>query len=844
MIVGIWVSKSIIQLEAITWFALACGAVCGSIVFVMMAPERFWRVCRSVLMLVAILFLSAGWLQLRVLQTPPHRLDAIATHQVGEPVATHQRIPVHVQGVILDSVQTIHTPRRVGDPPMWGTQSTRTRIRVERVYATDQNGLGTWIRASGIARVILPTTEQSGVNHSSVVGAGDRVEMIALYSIAGGARNLGDPDYRSMSAQSNQVGTLIVTDNSMIQTLRASGLWDRTQSAHLRLRDLIQSRALRAIGALEQDASDIERQRLGMLSALLLGQRDPSFGEVYKSFQRVGVSHVLAISGFHLALVIFLCVFAIRAVGEHPKIEAAIIISILIIGALVIPMRPPIVRAGLIVIAMVLAGSVGRRYDRMTILAWVGTGLLIWRPLDAFSLGYQLSMGITALLILLSVGSKPTALETLAGSLPSRLKRSGGVWRQLAHKLGSAIWMNIACWLVAMPTILYHTGIVSLLAPFVSVVLIPMVMALMAIGYVQITIGVVHPELASHTMIATDLLAQMVRWFVVEIDGWDGSSFRARQPSALWTLGATFVIVMLVTRQWKTRRKVTMSGVCIVLVWFGASTYAWQRNPLLRIDMIDVGDGSCVLVGSGSDGVIWDCGSLDRRVEDTVVEIVHKRKLRVRDVIITHDNIDHYNAIPELVDVLGIERVWITRRMIDHPSRTWIECSQLLVHMGVEIKELAINQQLTIGSATIDCLWPDPAKVEGLSDNDTSAVVMIRVQTQSDHQPTRSVLLCGDIEGPAITNILSAYEPLHADIIELPHHGSAKANAIEFVEVVNPGIVLQSTGPTRLNDPRWDRVRNDRIWYTTAQGGGAWVSIANDGSITHGWAVGDDAPRD
>lgn len=844
MVVGIWISKDALHLEAMTWFAIACGLVSVSIVIPSMLSNRFGWATRSGLMFIAIIAIGGGWFAFRIVQSPPDRLDAIVENQRRDLSANNERIPIQIQGTILDHVQTHHRDRRVGDPPMWSTQSTHTRIKVDRAYSVNQRGLGSWINATGIARVLLSNENLDGANESEAVNAGDRVEMIALYSSTNGARNLGDPDYRSMSAQSNQVGSLIVTDGSMIQVLNTNGLWGKSRSAILKARGLIQWRALSAIGAIDTQSSASNREQRGMLSALLLGQRDPGFGEVYKSFQRVGVSHVLAISGFHLALVIFLGVFAIRIVGEHPRIEVWVIVSILVIGALIIPMRPPVVRAGSIVVAMLIAGSIGRRYDRLTILAWVGGALLIWRPLDAFSLGYQLSMGITALLVILADRSSHDALKNLAIPASDVSKRSAGVWSRCARKLGAVMQINIACWLVAMPAIMYHAGIVSVLAPLVSVVLIPMVMVLMIVGYVQIAIGVVSPELASNTIVVTDGLAHIVRWFVVEVDGWSGSSFRSGQPSAIWTLIATFIVALIVTKRWKLKRALTMSCACVIIIWFGISTLAWNGNALLRIDMIDVGDGSCIIVGSGSDGIIWDCGSLDRRVADSIVQAVHHRRIRIRDVVITHDNIDHYNALLDLVSELGVERVWITQRMIQSPSKTWTHFAKQLSMMGINIKELAIDQQLAVGHATIECLWPDPAQLEGLGDNDTSAVVMVRVQTNATEPIARSILLCGDIEGDAIRQIFNAHPHLRPDIMELPHHGSAKSDAIEFVNQINPSVVLQSTGPSRLNDQRWDHVRNQRVWYATALRGGAWVAISKDGTITHGWAVKDALRRD
>ena len=73
-----------------------------------------------------------------------------------------------------------------------------------------------------------------------------------------------------------------------------------------------------------------------------------------------------------------------------------------------------------------------------------------------------------------------------------------------------------------------------------------------------------------------------------------------------------------------------------------------------------------------------------------------------------------------------------------------------------------------------------------------------------------------------------------ADILELPHHGAYIDPAVEFLHLVNPGVVLQSTGPRRAADTRWNPHMAGRAWYCTPRSGGAWVSVDPDGSIRSG----------
>lgn len=808
-------------LGPVLWFSAAGVMACGSI-----SLRGRWR---GVCLVVCVGLASAGWTLARTDTRGTDRLDRV----VGAIGPKQQRVPVEIEAVVIEPVRTQRRVRGLADPPMWPQTRSQAWVRVGRVYATDAHGRGSWVDASGDVRLLVPK--------GTLMAAGSRVRVLGMYAPSRGARNAGDRDWRAVSAQSGRVGTIVVGDAAQIEPLGPGGLWDRVVGGVLGLRWLVRGRAMAAIG-LDADAGGMNEGDEGdeggaMLAALLLGQREPSFEGVYETFQRVGAAHVLAISGFHLALVVLLAVVLVRAVGEHPGLEALIVVGVLGAMVLVIPMRPPIVRAAVIVGALLVTGAAGRRYDRMTVLAWVGVGLIVWRPLDALGLGYQLSMGVTGLLVVLSDRNRHALLDRNTMVLVGAIERPRGAIKRSAQWLGDTARTNLACWLVATPAIVYHAGLVSLLAPVVAMVLIPMVMVLMVAGYVQIVVGVVAPGAGVYGVGAVHTLAGVVMGFVAWADALPGAWARVDRVSAWWAIGATLLAALVVTRAVRWRWPVVL-GLCVVAAgWVFVEPLVWRQRAPVRIDMLDVGDGSCVLVHSGGRGLVWDCGSLDRRVGESTARAARALGIgRLSDAVVTHDDLDHFNGLPELARLTGIERVWITDRLMDSPSRAWARVAGALTGSGVEIKRIGAGDTLTIGRARLEILWPDPARVTGFEDNDTSVVARLTIAGNGERSP--SVLLTGDIEAAAMDAIVSTYPGLDADVIELPHHGSARDRAYGFVRDLSPAVVLQSTGPTRLDDERWAWARRGRDWYTTAAGGGVWVTLGEDGRIEHGWVRG------
>lgn len=822
------------HLSSVMQFSLAC-AYLGISLFIRGRT-------RSFLYFIGILLLAGGWFQLRTRQVSIHRLDqVIAAHH--DDVGNHTRIPIEIIGVISEPLREITTDPQPGDPPTWATPKTQTLVHVEQVYLTDQDQRGTWTNANGRLRVLLPDGYLELFDKTQLqeqIKPGDRVQLIGMYRMPSSARNIGEPDWSMLSAQSGRVGTLIIPNQALIEPVAYTDFFARSKGMFIRFRSQLQVRAMRSLGLDSAELGKAVSPQQAMLGALLLGHREPAFGEVYESFKRIGVAHVLAISGFHLALVIMIGAFGIRIIGEHPRAELVIVLTILVLGVLVIPLRPPIVRAGVIVVLMMLAGRSGRRYDRMTVLAWVGVGLLIWRPMDVFSLGYQLSMGISALLVMLAdplPTKNPTAV--IANQIAAR-----GVAHQSKRWFCDALKTNFACWAVAAPTIVYHAGIVSIFAPLVAVVLIPLVMILMIVGYGQIAIGVVSPDLGTHSAIIVNAIADAVLGSIQWIDGIPGSSVRVGGRNGitgvtgmLWVVACTWIIGALVTHRVELKNRWIQGAGIILASWFFVGPVILQERSVLRLDMLDVGDGTCVLLQSDGQALLWDCGSLNRRVGGMTGDVAHALGVsNIKDAVVTHDNLDHFNGLIDLTPRVGLERVWISKRMVDDPSWAWQQTAERLESMSVQLIEIRNGTNIQVGNSSLSCLWPDPDSIDGMGDNDTSVVMRVDIDVQLKPY-TRTVLLTGDIESDAIDALLNRNPQLKVDIIEVPHHGSAKESAMDLIALLNPQVVLQSTGASRLNDVRWETLRAQQDWYATAERGGIWVRILRDGTIEHGWAV-------
>ena len=717
---------------------------------------------------------------------------------------------------------------------MWAGVRGRCGVRVEEVMTAEG-----WVRASGVVRVVM------GVEDGDGIRAGDVVEVVGVMRGNRGARNVGDRDWDLVANMEGRAGVISVVGGGGVEVVgdggRGFGGWI---SVLRRWREVVRERAMAGLGLVgdwEEDSGKV------VVGALLLGERTGGAGrEVERGFARVGVGHVLAISGFHVALLVGVCVLFLRVLGvERAWVEGVVVCLVFVVMCVLVPVRVPMVRAMVLIGGLMVGRGLGRRYDTMTVLGWVAFGLLVWRPLDVLGLGWQLSVGVTGLLVWMGrVGDIGGVGGKITGGTP--VPRGFGV--VLGSGLGwvwKGLRVNGACWLLAMPAVMWHVGVVSVVGVVMAVVVASMAGWLMVVGYGQVLVGVVWPGAGEKTVGIVEAVSGWVAGFAGWVDGFGWSSVRGVNLGVGWTVFATVVVWLVLTRA-VTRSRLVIA--CVVLIVWGGIEYRVRGFvDGVRVEMVDVGDGSAYLVRSGWETMVYDCGSLDYRVGGTVERVARARGVRTIGVaVVSHDNLDHFNGLVELARAgVGFDRVYVGAAMERDPSRAWSAVRAELVARGAEVVVMGAGDGFVFGEARVECV-SGGEMLEGMGSNDTSLVVRVELETKIG---ARAVLMTGDVAGVGI-GMIGDDDLEGVVVMELPHHGSMNASVRGLVERVDPAVVLQSTGGERV-DGRWLEFHTGRRWYASGAGGvggggtgggtggGAWVEVGRDGVVRSGWSVGE-----
>lgn len=726
---------------------------------------------------------------------------------------------------LLDVEGTIVTPPRVERAQRgrmaafawYAKPVTRFELAADRTF--DEAGLPTKVTGRIWVRVGEGDAE---------LRAGQRIRVLGMASLLEGPGNPGEKDTRLRAEERGIAGRMRVDSRGTLSLLPARGIMDDVTRLWLGGISDIRSRARHW---LEEGAEDDPSRAL--LVGLLLGETSDSMRELTGAFSRVGLAHVLSVSGFHLIAFVGTLVLIIRLHGEHPRVEPLLVAASVLVYLVLIPAQAPIVRAGVMTLGLLLSESAGRRYDRLNTLALVLAAIVIWRPMELWDIGCQLSFLSVAALI---VFARPLR-ERLFGERRNRDELAPfGVCLEWFK---DALAASIAAWLFTAPLVAYHLGVVSPLAPLATLVTLPLGILVIGLGYAAVVMGLLLPWIADPARWLIDGGAEMLAGTVLWIDTLPGSVnyLRGAGASAAWTIGAMLVIGWWMTRA-SPRRMADIAALAALAVWtiVRFTSFALPSNMVFRMDSLDVGDGSCHLLRSGDDAVMFDCGSswyaIGERVIPMAVRALHAPA--VRTVVVSHADIDHFAGLLDVARPLGVRRVLVSesfqQQAVDNPDGAAAFVSRGLLDLGVKVETVVRGDEIKLGQTTLRVLGPSHGSIWD-SDNEGSLIIKLTIPT-SDGQ--RGVLLCGDVAAAGIASIRAAEPSLHAEIMEAPHHGSARSDAIEWVRDVDPLVVVQSTGPSRIDDPRWEKVRAGRECRTTATGGAIWVQVARDGAITTG----------
>lgn len=702
-------------------------------------------------------------------------------------------------------------------------------------------------RVSGAERLVVrASTYRSATGHGAARGlvavtvahptrawpAGVRVRFVARLRRP---RNFGNPggyDMRRALARRGVFVTAFLWDD---RTLALASGDDDGLMARL---DRALGSARGAIGA-AVDAASAEPAR-GFLRAVLIGEDGALAADTRRALARTGLSHVVSVSGFHLAVVAAAAVVVGRRLllrSERLTLAWNVAKLAALAGAVPVGVYAalaggsiPASRSLLMYGTFVVALLADRRTDGVRSLAAAALVLALLVPDVAADISFELSFVSVAALVLVAV---PPARRS------SPAARTW--WRTVLGVVAASLRVACAAAAATVPLTAWHFQQVSLIAPIANLVALPLLgPATLLPGLAALPLVAFIPSLAVALLRLAALAADVGLRLATALAAVPAAACETPMPNGAEVALAYAVLAapLVWPRMRRPFRRVMVAGL-LALVAVDVAYWTWERawSPRLRVTFLSVGQGDAAVIElpRGGGAVVVDGGGLPGAFdtgERIVAPFLRSRKIRRLEALaLSHPQLDHYGGLAYLAEHFAPRAFWSNGTRADALGFARLE--RALAAAGTRRIVLRRGMRaLAAAGATIDVLHPTAPERE--DPNNGSLVLGVAYGGAS-------VLLTGDVEAPAEGELLQGADaripaglapPGAAVVLKVAHHGSATSTSAPFVAAVRPTIAVISDGAdNRFGFPapavlRRLRAARAEIWRTDLDGA---VQLASDG---------------
>lgn len=582
----------------------------------------------------------------------------------------------------------------------------------------------------------------------------------------------------------------------------------------------------------------------GYMKGLLIGLADELEPDKYTQFTQLGLTHILAISGSHVAINVGLLFGLLRLCRVTRETSILIVLCFVPIYVLLTGFSPSVIRSGIMTILGLYLLRQRRLKDGLNVLSAAALVMLLWEPNYLLNVSFQLSFAVTAGLIIFVPQILP-----LLGWLPPKIR--------------STVAITAAAEIVSFPLTIYYFNQLSLLSlaanllivPVIGLVALPLGTAALLSSWLWLRLGA---WIAYPVILVNKVTFQATEWLTSH----SGFMTYWKSPSLLWIASYYLVIygLLLLTKRLVTQRSVqsvtddtvplsdrpvrptaksyysfaggsfkryaTMLSLAISLIAMLIYGYRpLNSHGMGHVQFIDVGQGDCTLITTPSGiNILVDGGGTvsfrkpgerwrDRREPfevgaKTVVPLLKKRGIHRLDIVIaTHGDQDHIGGLQAVVEQFPIGALLFNGSF--SKSATLAKLMQTAVDKRIPIYAVSRGMTLSPDSATrLEFMAPLLHGHEG--DQPDSTIPYIKEQNAESvvfrlEMGRASFLFTGDTDEGTERKMLAlehqesmegeANDDLRPiDMLKVAHHGSKTSTSALWIRRYRPTASVISAG--------------------------------------------------
>jgi competence protein ComEC len=576
----------------------------------------------------------------------------------------------------------------------------------------------------------------------------------------------------------------------------------------------------------------------GICQALVIGEQGMVPQGVRDLFTTTGIAHLLAISGDQFGIIAFLAFSVLFWVvkrserillsGAAKKLTAAMTIPLLVVYTLIAGGGISVVRAMIMVTTFFLSILFDRERNLLHTLVLAAFLILIISPPSLFDVSFQLSfLAVLSIVYLIPLVVKRFTPEKPI--LPDSKSRLEKLWRygKIAFLVTTVATLGTAPFVALHFNRLSPVGLITNLfaVPWVGFLLLPLSLAASVLSFFSFPVAAILMQ--ANGLIAKGLVSTLGLFASIPF-----ASFFVSTPT--WVEIMLFYL-LLFTFVHIRKKKATVWAFLILCVLAALDFSYWtlrgsfQKN--LVVTFLDVGHGDSILVEfpKGKKMLIDGGGFHDERLDTgkhIVAPFLWKSKIHTIDyMVLTHPDPDHLKGLGFIASHFKIGQFWSNNLPI--PTEPLELLKETLSREGVAKREIdEAHPALAIHGVQISVLNP---RAGGELPHKSPNPLFLNNQSLVLKFEFRNItlLLPADIGQEAEYRMMRKGYLLKADLLKVPHHGSASSSSPLFLEKVRPEYAIFSVGERSRG-----RLPNPEVLARYLRAGAKVFRTDRDGAIT------------
>ncbi|QGN31751.1 ComEC/Rec2 family competence protein [Microlunatus sp. Gsoil 973] len=511
-----------------------------------------------------------------------------------------------------------------------------------------------------------------------------------------------------------------------------------------------------------------------LVPSLVLGDTSAITDAITEDFLSTGLTHLTAVSGANLALMLAFLVVLSRWIGVRGWWLRLVGLAGVIMFVALCRAEPSVLRAAAMGLVSLAALGMSGRSTGMRGLFVAMIMLLVGDPWLGRSPGFALSV--------LASGGIVWWARRWAAALQTWLPRV----------IAESIAVPLSAHLATLPVATAMSGQVSMVGIVTNALAGPFVGPATILGFSAAGLSQISPFLAGLVGRLACWSAQPVLWI---------AHIGAALPGAIWiwpagvvSLGLLSTICLtLASAMPQVLRRPWLAGGLSLLMIIGIIRAPVQpgwppKDWLLIVCDVGQGDGMAVNTGPGQ-AIVIDSGPEPKPMR-TCLDQLDVRTVPL--LIFTHFHADHVGGLSGVLAGRRVNRIWVSPYA--SPPGGAEDVSRAAARLQIPIAVPTVGTEAQVGPAALRVVGPidrrpNPLVIEdGRSsmENNLSIATMITIDGER-------LLLTGDVEPEEQRRIVASGMDLDADVLKVPHHGSSRQDA-EFIAATHARVAIASAG--------------------------------------------------